>query len=157
MSRHRHISPVIFGIVMGLLAVGYQVLLRFEPPPAYAICTTCHSRDLIAWIVGHLAGISWDVAPVAMSVPLLTPVGLLIGAFIAAWSHGEIRPVSLGRHWHGLIWGLVVMNVGLMLLGCPTRLVLLSAYGDQLAWSALIGLGIGVGIGTFLLRRGMIN
>jgi hypothetical protein len=56
-----------------------------------------------------------------------------------------------------LIWGLVVMNVGLALLGCPTRLVLLSAYGDKLAFLAVIGLIMGVGIGTFLMKKGMIG
>jgi hypothetical protein len=150
-------SPVIFGIVMGLFAVGYQIFFHFEPPPAYAICTTCHSHDMIAWLVNNLTTIQWDVAPVGASAPLLTPVGLLVGAFLAARLHREVHLVCLGRRWHGLIWGLVVMNVGLALLGCPTRLVLLSAYGDKLAFLAVIGLIMGVGIGTFLMKKGMIG
>lgn len=156
-TRRVRVSATTYGVVAGLLAVGSQVVLHLEPPSAYAICMTCHPRDMVAWVVNHLTGAGWEIAPVSASVPLLTTLGLLIGAYVAARRHGEVRPVSLGRGWRSLACGVLVMNVGLALLGCPTRLVLLSAYGEGLAVVAVIGMLAGITIGTLLLKRGVVD
>lgn len=153
--RRFRISAVTYGVVAALLAVGAQVFFNLQPPPAYAICMTCHPRDMISWIANHLTGTTWEIAPVSASWPLLTTLGLLAGAWLAARQHGEVRRVSLGRRGVGLLCGLLAMNAGLVALGCPTRLVLFTAYGDGLALVGTLGVAIGVLAGTWLLRRGV--
>ena len=150
------VSAVVYGVVAALLAVGAQVFFGLEPPPAYAICMTCHPRDMITWLVNRVAGTHWEIAPVSATVPLLTTVGLLIGAYVAARRNQEIRRVSLGQRWRSFVYGVLVMNAGLAVLGCPTRLLLLSAYGEMLALVAVVGVAIGISIGTLLLKRGII-
>jgi hypothetical protein len=149
------ISAIVYGVVAGLLAVGVQIFFGLEPPPAYAICMTCHPRDMISWLVNHTIGLNWEIAPVSAAVPLLTTVGLLIGAHIAARHNHEVRPMSLGREWRSFLCGLLVMNAGLLVLGCPTRLLLLSAYGELLAVIAVVGVVVGILLGTLLLARGI--
>lgn len=149
------ISAVVYGVIAALLAVRAQVLFGLEPPPAYAICMTCHSRDMITWLVNHVAGARWEIAPVSASVPLITTVGLFIGAYVAARRHQETRWVSLGKGWRGFIYGVLVMNAGIVVLGCPTRLLLLSAYGEVLALVAVVGLVVAITVGTWLLARGI--
>ena len=49
------------------------------------------------------------------------------------------------------------MNAAIVALGCPTRLLLLSAYGDFLAVLAVGGVVAGILAGTFLLARGIVS
>ena len=153
----RRVSAVTYGVVAGLLAVGVQVFFGVKPPPAYGICVACHARDLVAWLVNHLAGTHWELAPVSLILPLLTTIGLLIGAYVAAVRNHERRKVALGGHWRSFVYGILVVNAGIVALGCPTRLLLLSAYGDVLALLAVAGLAAGILIGTTLLVRGVAN
>ena len=153
---HR-VSAVTYGVVAGLLAVGVQVFFGVKPPPAYGICVACHTRDVIAWLANHLAGTRWEIAPVSLTLPLLTTAGMLIGAYAAARRNHERRKVALGGHWRSFIYGILVVNAAIVALGCPTRLLLLSAYGDMLALLAVAGLVAGILAGTFLLARGILN
>ena len=153
-----HLRPtaVTYGVVAGLLAVGVQVFLGVKPPPAYGICTACHPRDMVNWLLNHLTGSDWETAPVSAAVPLLTTIGLVIGASIAARRHREFRWVSLGSRARSLLLGLLVMNAALIVIGCPTRLLLLSAYGEVLALVGVAGLVIGILFGTWLLKKGIV-
>ena len=47
------------------------------------------------------------------------------------------------------------MNAAIFVLGCPTRLVLFSAYGELLAVLGVVGVAIGITLGTILLERGV--
>ncbi len=153
---HFRPSAVTYGIAAGLLAVGVQVFFNVKPPPAYGICMACHPRDLVNWIVNHLFGTNWEIAPVSLTFPLLTTVGLVLGASFAARRHREFRWVSLGNRARSFVLGLLVMNAALIALGCPTRLLLLSAYGDVLGWIGVIGLVLGIVGGTLLLKKGIV-
>jgi len=153
----RRVSAVTYGVIAGLLAVGVQVFFGVKPPPAYGICVACHTRDMIAWLVNHLAGTHWEIAPVSLILPLLTTVGLLIGAYLAAVRNHERRKVALGGHWRSFVYGILVVNAAIVALGCPTRLLLLSAYGDMLALLTVAGLAVGILMGTILLSRGIAN
>ena len=150
-------TAIIYGIVAGLLAVIVQVFLGVQPPPAYGICLACHTRDVVNWIVNHLAGVRWEVAPVSLAFPLLTTVGLFIGASLAARRHREYRPLSLGRRARSFIFGLLVMNGAILALGCPTRLLLLSAFGEALGVVAAAGVISGIVGGTVLLKKGIVD
>ncbi len=158
-KRVAHMRPtaITYGVVAGLLAVGVQVFLGVKPPPAYGICVACHTRDVISWVVNHLFGTHWEIAPVSVAFPLLTTAGLLVGAFLAARRHGEYRSLSLGRHWRSFVCGILVMNAAIIALGCPTRLLLLSAYGEPLALVATAGVALGIIAGTLLLRSGVVD
>ena len=153
----QRVSAVTYGVVAGLLAVGVQVFLGVKPPPAYGICVACHTRDLVAWLANNLVGTNWEIAPVSAILPLLTTIGMLIGAYAAADRNDERRRVALGGHWRSFLYGILVVNAAIVALGCPTRLLLLSAYGDVLALVAVAGVGVGILTGTLLLTRGIVN
>ena len=108
--RSLRVTAVVYGVVAGLLAVGVQIFFSVQPPPAYAICMACHPRDMVSWLFNNFFGANWEIAPVSVLFPLLTTVGVLIGAFIAAYRHKEIRWISLGKNWQSFIYGLLVMN-----------------------------------------------
>jgi hypothetical protein len=153
----RRVSAVTYGVIAGLLAVGVQVFFGVKPPPAYGICVACHTRDVIDWLANHLIGTRWEIAPVSLVLPLLTTIGMLIGAYAAARRNNERRRVGLGGHWRSFIYGVLVMNAAIVALGCPTRLLLLSAFGDFLAVLAVGGVVAGILTGTFLLARGIVS
>lgn len=149
-------SAVTYGVVAGLLAVGVQVFFGVKPPPAYGICMACHPRDMVNWLLNHLAGTHWEMAPVSATVPLLTTIGIVIGASIAAHRNREYRWLSLGKRARSFLLGLLVMNAALIVMGCPTRLLLLSAYGEVMALVGVAGLVIGILCGTWLLKKGIV-
>ncbi len=150
-------SAITYGVVAGLLAVGVQVFLGVQPPPAYGICLACHSRDVINWIVNHLVGARWEIAPVSVTLPLLTTVGLFIGASVAARRNGEYRRLSLGRRGRNIVYGILVMNAAILAIGCPTRLLLLGAYGEVQGLVGIAGLIAGIVAGTLLLKKGVVD
>ncbi len=153
----RRVSAVTYGVIAGLLAVAVQIFAKVEPPPAYGICVACHTRDVVAWIANHLFGASWEIAPISAALPVLTTLGMLIGAHLAARRHKEFRATSLGSGLRSFVCGIVVVNAAIVALGCPTRLLLLAAYGDTLAPIAIIGVILGIVAGTFILARGWIR
>jgi hypothetical protein len=150
-------TAITYGIVAGLLAVTVQVFFGVRPPPAYGICVACHARDVVNWTTNHLLGTNWEVAPVSVITPVLTTIGLLVGASLAARRNREYRPVALGQHWRSLVLGALAITGALIAAGCPTRLVLLSAYGDILGLIAVVSVAIGIVAGTWLLRRGLVS
>jgi hypothetical protein len=111
---------------------------------------------MVNWVINHLFGTDWEITPVSLTLPLLTTVGVLIGARVAAWRNGEFRPASLGKGWQSFVYGLLVMNAAILVLGCPTRLLLFGAYGEILALLGVVGVAIGISVGTWLLKRGVI-
>lgn len=150
-------SAITYGLVAGLLAVAVQTFFSVKPPPAYGICMACHTRDMVNWVLSRLAGVQWDIAPVSAAFPLLTTVGVFIGASLAARRNREYRPVSLGRRGRNFVYGILVMNAAILGLGCPTRLLLLGAYGEALALVAVVAAAVGIFAGTQLLKRGIVQ
>jgi hypothetical protein len=123
---------VLAGVLLGVLAVLASGLLsRAGAPPAYGICVACHSRDLLAGL-----GLQrWLGAP-AVDGLVLTTLGLLAGAALAARVHGERRVRPARSPVRSLLMGALTMCASLLALGCTTRLALRVAYGDPLAmWS----------------------
>lgn len=153
----RRVSPIAYGVIAALFAVGVQIFAGVKPPPAYGICVACHTRDVVAWVANRLFDTSWEIAPVSVLLPVLTSIGMLIGAHVAARTHHEFRPVSLSSGLRSFICGIVVVNAAIIALGCPTRLLLLTAYGDTLALVAVAGVVVGIAAGTFVLARGIIR
>ena len=132
-------NAVTYGVVAGLLAVGVQIVFNVQPPPAYGIGMACHTRDLVNWVLKLVAGVRWEIAPLSLAVPLLTTVGLYLGAALAARRHREFRPLALGHGLRSFVFGVLVMNFAIIALGCPTRLLLLGAYGEVLGLLGAVG------------------
>lgn len=145
-------TAVHYGIIAGLAAVAAEVLFRVSQPPAYGICMACHGEDALNWTVNHMFGTHFAVAPVSQAAPLLTTVGVFLGALIAAARNGELRWMRLGNPIKSMLLGMVIVMCALTALGCPTRLWLRLAYGDPLAVLAVGSLMAGIGAGTAILK-----
>ena len=147
------ITPITFGVTLGLLAVGLEAFFNVNPPSAYGVCIACHGRDLVNWIVNQVTGMSLTVAEVSLVFPVLTVVGILGGSTLAAIRHREFH-----WHWPGnplrtFLWGFLVMNSALLAAGCSIRLILQIVRGDSASLLALIGMTAGIVITTVIMRR----
>jgi hypothetical protein len=138
------ISPLIAGLIGGFTAAMLQALFKVFPPPAYGICIACHTRDVVNWIVNHLFGTSLGMAPVSKAFPVLTVVGIFIGALIAAFMHKEFKIKQTHNPAVGFVLGILVINFALLMGGCPVRETLRTAYGDIIAFISLIAMFVGV-------------
>lgn len=144
--------PATLGITIGILAAAFQAVFGSAGgPEAYGFCVACHTRDLANTLANSF--FPEGTVNLFVAIPVLTPIGVLIGAFISAKRHKEFR-IKKSNIWTYLLYflgGLVVMWFGLFLGACPYRAALRFAYGDLIA---LIGIGsifLGVAFGTLII------
>jgi membrane associated rhomboid family serine protease len=151
-ARTRTLKPWLFGVIAGTVFVGAEALLGIYPPSAYAFCLACHVRDLVntAWNLAF--GAALETTLLAKRALLLTSPGVLLGAFAAAWVYRERRRQPLEKPFLYFLAGLAVMTIGIVIFGCPTRIVLRAGYGEVYGIAALVGLLVGIACGTLLLR-----
>lgn len=145
-------SPFQAGLVLGFSAALVQAYFKVVPPVAYGVCMVCHPRDLFNWLADHLFHISWDYSIASTNWPLLTAVGVVLGAWVAARQHGEAQPRAARQRLSYFIYGFLMINFGLVLGSCPIRIVLLTAYGNLLGLLGLLAVIVGVVLGTLVLR-----
>ncbi|MFQ5879889.1 MAG: YeeE/YedE thiosulfate transporter family protein [Dehalococcoidia bacterium] len=150
-SRVR-VTPLTLGVVGGALAVGLEAFFTVRPPSAYGICIACHGRDLVNSTVNFFASTSLSVAQASLAFPLLTVIGVFLGALVAALVHGEFR-------WHlpdlpvrNFAWGFLVMNFALLAAGCSIRLVLRAAHGEALGLISFGAMAAGIAAATTLMK-----
>lgn len=142
------------GALLGVLAVlASGWMSQAGAPPAYGVCVACHGRDLLAGLgLGGLLGL-----PAAAGGLVLTTVGLVGGAFLAALLNRERRRLPARRPVLSLLLGALTMCASLLALGCTTRLVLRAAYGDVLALWSIGGAALAIagvtGAMVWLARR----
>jgi hypothetical protein len=146
-------SPIFFGAAVAVLAVGLQVLFSDRVPLAYGICTVCHARDLLSWIINLATRFPMDTPTFAASALVLTPVGLVAGSFIAARTNKEFSWVRASNPLLMLLGGVFVSLFGLVVMSCPTRVFLRLGYGDPLALFAAAGLLAGIAVATLIMKR----
>ncbi len=146
------VTAVTMGIVAGLLAVIAGAFFEVRPPEAYGVCMACHGRDLVNWTINTVAGTDLTVAPASLVFPLLTTVGVFLGALIGARTSGEFRWWSPDNSFKTFLYGLLVMNFALLAGGCSIRLLLRSASGEALGMMGFGGMAAGVILGTYWLR-----
>ena len=84
--------------------------------------------------------------------PLLTVVGLVAGAYLAARRNGEHAAINLGGNIRQFGFGAVVMGATLFVGGCPTRILIRAGYGDLAGMLALAGVATGIVLATLSLR-----
>ncbi len=158
-------SPFWVGLIVGVGAALLQAFLKVLPPPAYGVCIACHMRDLVNWVlirIWPIYGVSEGVpkfvgADVSKDLPVLTIVGILVGAFLSALVNREfkLRSMKFGpqRPLSEFFIGMGVMVSALLMGGCPLRTALKSAYLDLTAIIALGMILVGVIVGSEVLKR----
>src|SRR6516165_12161553 len=87
------VTALQMGIVTGVLAVMAGAFFEVRPPEAYGICMACHGRDLLNWTVNMLLHTHLTVAAASAVFPVLTTIGVLLGALVGAKTSGEF-------HWY---------------------------------------------------------
>ncbi len=149
------ITPVLAGITIGALAVAVQLL--FDKPEAYGICIACHSRDMLGWMLNNI--FSADVIMITQAgviAPFLTPLGILIGAHLAARRNNVFPRPVFGGEVKMFFLGILSMVFALILAACPLRLLLRIAYGDLLAFFGGLWMVGGIAVGAYVMRRWFI-
>ena len=149
------------GFIIGFGAALGQAFFKIIPPPAYGVCIACHVRDLVNWLLvktmPFIYGGKFFGAPISKVFPLLTILGVLIGAFIAAKVNQEFEWKTMRVTWQRpmleFVWGVLVCNGALMMGGCPIRTTLKAAYLDITAMFGLVSLFIGVVLGCIVIKR----
>ena len=131
------------GAIMAAIAIGLQYLGN---PPNMGLCVACFERDIAGALGLHRAEIVQYLRP---EIP-----ALLLGSFLAALCFGEFKPRAGSAPLVRFILGICAMTGALVFLGCPWRALLRLAGGDLNAVTGLVGLVVGVGIGTLFFRRG---
>ncbi len=131
-----NVTPFGAGIVLGAGAALAQAYFKVIPPLAYGVCMVCHPRDLFNWTADHLFNLDWHYSMAATNWPLLTVIGVVAGALVAAAQHGELHLKPARQSGYFFLNGFLMMNFGLILGSCPIRIVILGAYGD---WLGILG------------------
>ena len=127
------------------------MLISAGGPEAYGFCVACHTRDLVNDAVNSVAGTNLAIAAISQNaiLPVLTVIGVLIGAFISAKVYREFRTKTgsaVTYIWY-LLGGLFFMVFALFMGGCPYRIALRIGYGDVIAFIGLLAIIAGVLIG----------
>jgi polyferredoxin len=138
--------------VLGFSAALVQAYFKVVPPVAYGVCMVCHPRDLFNWLSDHLFHTGWDYSIASTNWPLLTAVGVVLGAWVAARRHREAQPRPARQRALYFLYGFLMINFGLVLGSCPIRIVLLTAYGNLMGLAGLVAVIAGVLLGTLALR-----
>ena len=145
-------NPLYVGLVIGILAALVQVLLiSAGGPEAYGFCVACHTRDVVNVAVNDIAGTKLAVAAISQNaiLPVMTVIGVLIGAFVSAKYYQEFRTKTgtiTSYVWY-LMGGLFFMIFALFMGGCPYRIGLRIGYGDVVALIGVIAIIAGVLMG----------
>ena len=146
------VSPLASGLALGFGAALVQAYFKVVPPVAYGVCMVCHPKDLVNWIAGHLFNVDWAPSIAGAYWPIMTVVGLVIGALAAAAQHGEFKFRPARQPAFYFVSGFLMINFGLILGSCPIRIVILSAYGNLIAIAGWICVIIGVVVGITAMR-----
>lgn len=145
-------NPLMLGLLIGVLAAVLQgLLISAGGPEAYGFCVACHTRDVVNDAVNSIAGTKLALAPISQNaiLPVLSVIGVLIGAFLSAKVYKEFRlktGSAVSYTWY-LLGGVFFMVFALFMGGCPYRIALRIGYGDIVAFIGLLAIVAGVLIG----------
>ncbi|QBH96542.1 YedE-related selenium metabolism membrane protein [Limnobaculum zhutongyuii] len=134
---------IISGIVIGAIALTLAVAGN---PPNMGVCVACFIRDSAGSLNLHSTA----------TVQYLRPeiFGFVIGAFATALIFKEFKAKAGSAPIIRFTLGFLMMIGCLVFLGCPLRMVLRIGAGDLNAVIGLIGLVVGIGIGSLFLKKG---
>ncbi len=134
---------VIVGAFIGVFA---PLLQKLGNPGNMGVCVACFERDIAGALGLHRAAVVQYMRPEI--------IGFVIGALIAAYAFGEFRPRVGSAPIARFVLGVFAMIGALVFLGCPWRAMLRLTAGDGNAILGLLGLIVGIWIGTLFLRKG---
>ena len=136
----------------GIIAVGLFIgiiasLLQFwGNPPNMGICVACFERDIAGALGLHRAAVVQYMRPEI--------IGFVLGSFASAYLFKEFRSRLGSAPIVRFVLGVFAMIGALVFLGCPWRALLRLAGGDGNAILGLLGLTVGIWIGTLFLKNG---
>ncbi|MGI5876502.1 MAG: YedE family putative selenium transporter [Dethiobacteria bacterium] len=144
----RNVLATKWGIISVGAAIGVLAsLLQYLGNPAnMGICVACFVRDVTGALGLHRAPVVQYLRPEI--------IGFVLGSFGAAYLFKEFRPRLGSAPLVRFILGAFAMIGALIFLGCPWRAVLRLAGGDWNAILGLLGLAVGIWIGTEFLKAG---
>lgn len=134
---------VLAGGVIGVIAA---ILVFFGNPANMGFCIACFLRDTTGALGLHSAAAVQYIRPEI--------IGLVLGACIISLAKKEFRPRGGSAPVTRFTLGAFVMIGCLMFLGCPFRMILRLAGGDENALFGLVGFVAGILTGTVFLKKG---
>ena len=133
-------------IVGGFIGVFAPLLQKLGNPGNMGVCVACFERDIAGAVGLHRAAVVQYMRPEI--------IGFVLGALIAAYAFKEFRPRVGSAPIVRFVLGVFAMIGALVFLGCPWRAMLRLTAGDGNAILGLLGLIVGIWIGTLFLKRG---
>lgn len=133
---------IVAGLIFGVLAA---YLVKWGNPSNMGFCTACFLRDIAGSLGLQTTG------PQYIRPEIL---GLVLGAFVAAFAFREFRSRGGSSPLIRFLLGAFMMAGALVFLGCTVRAPLRLAGGDLNAITGIAGIIVGVIVGIFFLRKG---
>jgi hypothetical protein len=151
---HKSNLPLLTGLTIGLVAAAAQAFFQVQPPEANGICLIGHPRDLVNYTSNSLTGTTWPINEGFIKYPALTAIGVVGGAFIAAYRSNELqlKPGPVKKRFSAFMFGFLLVNFGLLWGACPIRTSLLVSYGNMLALVVLVSIAVGVLLALLFVR-----
>jgi YedE family putative selenium metabolism protein len=148
MGQVKNFLGTLWGIVSvgAFIGVFAPLLQKLGNPGNMGVCVACFERDIAGAIGIHRAAVVQYMRPEI--------VGFVLGALIAAYAFNEFRPRVGSAPIVRFVLGVFAMIGALVFLGCPWRAMLRLTAGDGNAILGLLGLVVGIWIGTLFLKAG---
>jgi hypothetical protein len=150
------VSPLVAGLLLGTLAVLVGTLSGLSVLDYYGFCTTCHGYDLVVGLMQKLGLLNPALVDSPVVWPVLTTVGVVVGALISSWVNGETARRPQRLNWQSALWrfafGFAVMSLALLAMGCPIRMTIRAADLNLQGAVGLVGVAMGVVAGVAWLK-----
>ncbi len=144
------ISVFYAGLCIGILAVLAQAFLGYSWIGAYGVCTVCHSRDFIRWLLDDV----FRLDPAVYVIPLVTSFGIILGSALSSLAERDFKITRCSRtkFLTSMMLGFVVITFGLIAGACSTRLLLSITYGDVYGLLGISGFTMGIALAIRIIR-----
>lgn len=131
------------GAIIGVIAA---LLQYFGNPANMGFCIACFERDIAGALGLHGAEVVQYIRPEI--------VGIVIGALMVSMIKGEFKSRGGSSVIVRFFLGVFAMIGALVFLGCPWRAFIRLAGGDLNAITGIVGLIVGIGIGSYFIKKG---
>jgi YedE family putative selenium metabolism protein len=148
MGRMKNFLGTRWGIVAvgAFIGIFAPLLQKWGNPGNMGVCVACFERDIAGALGLHRASVVQYMRPEI--------IGFVLGSLIAAYAFREFRPRAGSAPIVRFVLGVFAMIGALVFLGCPWRAMLRLTAGDGNAILGLLGLIVGIWIGTLFLKGG---
>ena len=148
MSSEKSFSSAKWGIIVTGLVIGVlaAILQKLGNPTNMGVCVACFERDTAGALGLHRLAVTQYIRPEL--------IGFIVGSMIAALTFKEFKARAGSAPLIRFFLGVFAMIGALVFLGCPWRALLRLAGGDGNAIIGLLGLALGIGIGSHFHKKG---